>query len=64
MNGEMVTTGIRIDVRTKERISALGKHGDTFNSILVMLLYEHDLLVSLAKEHPDVVQRKDKQREQ
>jgi hypothetical protein len=54
----MTTTNIRVDVKTKDKVSALGKHGDSFNSILVMLLYEHDLLAAIAKDHPDIVQHK------
>lgn len=54
----MATTNIRVDVKTKEKISALGKHGDSFNSILEMLLYEHELLAALNRDHPDIVKRK------
>ena len=56
----MATTNIRIDLKTKDKLSALGKHGDSFNSIITMLLYEHELLTAIAKNHPDVVQRQKK----
>jgi len=52
------TTNIRIDQRTKEKLSALGKHGDSFNSIIEMLIWEHALLDAIARDHPDIVQRK------
>lgn len=55
---EMTTTNIRVEVRTKDKISSLGKHGDSFNSILEMLLYEHELLAALARDHPDIVKHK------
>lgn len=39
---EMTTTNIRIDLKTKDRLSARGKHGDSFNSIIERLLDETD----------------------
>jgi hypothetical protein len=52
------TTNIRIDLKTKDKLSSLGKHGDSFNSIIEMLIWEHHLLESIAKDHPDIVQKK------
>ena len=53
----METTNIRIELRTKDRLSALGKHGDSFNSIIEMLIYEHKLLEALSEKYPDIVKR-------
>ena len=39
---EMTTTNIRIDIKTKDRLSAHGRHGDSFNSIIERLLDEND----------------------
>lgn len=54
---EMATTNIRIELETKDKLSALGKHGDSFNSIIEMLIYEHGILAELAKGHQDKVTR-------
>jgi len=51
------STNIRIDSKTKDKLSALGKHSDSFNSIIEMLIYEHELLVAFARDHPDIVKR-------
>lgn len=52
------STNIRIDAKTKDDLSSLGKHGDSFNSIIAMLIYEHRLLEALARDHPDIVKKK------
>ena len=46
------TTNIRIDLKTKDKLSALGKHGDSFNSIIEELMREHYILASLAPGYP------------
>ena len=51
------STNIRIDAKTKDDLSSLGKHGDSFNSIIAMLIYEHRLLVALSEKYPDIVKR-------
>jgi hypothetical protein len=52
------STNIRIESKTKDKLSALGKHSDSFNSIIEMLLYEHALLAAIAEKHPDIVKKK------
>jgi len=51
------STNIRINADTKEQLSALGKHGDSFNSIIAMLIYEHKLLEAISAKHPEIVKR-------
>ncbi len=47
---EMATTNIRIDLKTKDRLSALGKHGDSFNSIIERLLDERETRQTIADQ--------------
>ena len=47
------TVNIRIDSSTKDELSALGKHGDSFNSIIEQLLIEHEILDEVVKKYPD-----------
>ena len=47
------TLNIRIDASTRDQLSALGRHGDSFNTIIEQLLNEHEILTDIAKKYPN-----------
>lgn len=59
---DMPKATLKIDPITRDRLAKLGAKGDTFDNIIVMLLYEHDLLAAIARDHPEIVQHKPRSR--